>query len=316
VSGIDAPSDRARTASVQALMNAAAIETMNSGPGRICSFGRPISAIHREPNTAGRRRDAMPCSALGAGHCLLREHLVEERRDLLPRQLLGLVPPLHESLFLLALTLAELDLEFLELSQKSVAEPLLFRRELGLDPLAFRPAPRLEARSLIIAPTFELGVKAQLGGLVAPPRFDELRRERAVQPLSEIPRLLVRPDLVRLLTSPRDRFALEALPFSDSLLSFGALTLDGLHELCAAGPHLDVKALERRCATSRKLRSECSGRRVDDLERYLFGHRVRQWLGIEISGTLTQRRRCRCRESAFLVPHELAACGCRVRPFE
>jgi hypothetical protein len=53
---VDAPSDRARTASVHALTNAARTPITNSGPGRIGSFGRPMSAIQRAPNTRGRKK--------------------------------------------------------------------------------------------------------------------------------------------------------------------------------------------------------------------------------------------------------------------
>ena len=43
------------------------------------------------------------------------------------RELFRFVPPLGESLFLLALAFAQLELEFLELPQKAVGETLLFR---------------------------------------------------------------------------------------------------------------------------------------------------------------------------------------------
>ena len=61
--------------------------------------------------------------------------------------------------------------------------------ELGLDALALGAAPGLEPLGFLTAPAFEFGVKPDLGRLVAPPRLDELHRERAVQALGEVPRL-------------------------------------------------------------------------------------------------------------------------------
>ena len=82
-------------------------------------------------------------AALGAGQRVLRECLVEKGGDALPRELLGLFPPLHEALLLLTLALAELELELLELPHEAFAETLLLSEEFGLDALALRPAPGL-----------------------------------------------------------------------------------------------------------------------------------------------------------------------------
>ena len=59
------------------------------------------------------------------------------------RELFGFVPPLGESLLLLALAFAQLELEFFELPEKAVAEALLFTDKLGLDAFALGAAPGL-----------------------------------------------------------------------------------------------------------------------------------------------------------------------------
>src|SRR5438132_3436943 len=211
---------------------------------------------------------------LGAGQRLLRECFVEQRRYALPRELLRLVPPLHQALLLLALALAELELEFLELTQQTVAEALLLGRELSFDPLALRPAPGLEPLGFLAAPSLEFGVQPHLGRLVAPPRLDELNGERAVETLGELARLLVRPKSIRFLASTRHRFALEAKLLGQTPLGFGALQLHGLHELGSPRAHLGVEALESVCPTAGELGGESSGGGVDDLGGRLFGHRV------------------------------------------
>ena len=213
------------------------------------------------------------------------------------------------------MALAELELEFLELTQQTIAEALLLGRELGFDPLALRPPPGLEPLGFLAAPSLELGVQPHLGRLVAPPRLDQLNGERAVETLGEVARLLGRPESIRFLAPTRHCFALEAKLLGQTPLGFGALQLHGLHELGSPRAHLGVEALESVCPTAGELGGESSRGGVDDLGGRLFGHRVRQRLGIQIlGGRRVWRLGRRVRDTTVFIPDELAARRHLIRP--